>query len=217
MIVDARTYTIQPSEMPAYLKRVEEIGLPIQQKHGFDLAGYFTVETGQLNRVVHYWKWENAAVRQEQRKALYADPDWTEFRKANAGVFLAQENRLLTATDVVEPFRFMGNKSALGFVDERTYTITYGQVPQCVALTKKLAKPIIERAGWQLIGYFASVTGTINQVVHLWYWDSHAQREERQGKAVSDPDWAIYQAANGQRMLKQENRYLVPTGFSPIR
>jgi len=40
--------------MPAYLKRVEEIGLPIQKRHGFELAGYFTVETGQLNRVVHY-------------------------------------------------------------------------------------------------------------------------------------------------------------------
>jgi hypothetical protein len=217
MIVDARTYSIQPSEMPAYLKRVEEMGLPIQKKHGFELAGYFTVETGQLNRVVHYWKWKNAAERQEKRAALNADPDWAQYRKANAGVFLAQENRLLTATDVVEPFAFKGNNSPLGFVDERTYTITYAQVPQCVALTKKLAKPIIDRAGWQLIGYFASVTGTINQVVHLWYWDSHAQREALQAKAVSDPDWAVYQAANGQRMLKQENRYLVPTSFSPIR
>jgi hypothetical protein len=217
MIVDARTYTIQPAELPGYLERVEEMGLPLQRKHGFELAGYFTVETGQLNRVVHYWKWANAGERQERRRALYADPEWTEFRKANGPIFVSQENRLLTATDVVEPFAFSGNGSELGFVDERTYTITYGQVPFCVALTKKVAWPIIERAGWQLIGYFASVTGTINQVVHLWYWDSHAQREERQAKAVSDPDWPVYQSANGQRMLRQENRYLVPTGFSPIR
>jgi hypothetical protein len=217
MLVDARTYTVVPAELPAYLERVEEVGLPLQSKYGYQLAGYFTVETGQLNRVVHYWKWQNAGERQEKRRALNADPEWVEFRKSNAHVFTAQENRLLTATDVVEPFAFKGNGSKLGFVDERTYTITYGQVPQCVALTKKLAWPIIQRAGWQLIGYFASVTGTINQVVHLWYWDSQAQREERQAKAVADPDWPVYQSANGQRMLRQENRYLEPTHFSPIR
>ena len=217
MIVDARTYSVQHAEMPAYLKRVEDVGLPLQKKYGYDLAGYFTVETGQLNRVVHYWKWENAAERQEKRRALNADPEWNAFRQSNAAFYTAQENRLLTATDVVEPFAFKGNGSELGFVDERTYTISYGQVPHAVELTKKLAKPIIERAGWQLLGYFASVTGTINQVVHLWYWDSHAQREELQAKAVADPGWAVYQAANGHRMLKQENRYLVPTHFSPIR
>ncbi|MBO6784022.1 MAG: NIPSNAP family protein [Alphaproteobacteria bacterium] len=179
MIVDARTYTVKPGQLPAYLKSVEEEGYPLQQKHGFDLAGYFTVETGGLNKVVHYWKWENAKVRQETRAALYADKDWTAYRKGNAERIVEQENRLLAATDVVEPFAFMGNGSDMGFVDERTYTITYPQVPQFIEITKKLAKPIVERAGWQLIGDFTSITGTINQVVHLWYWDSHAQREER--------------------------------------
>lgn len=217
MIVDARTYTIRPGMMPAYLKNVEEVAWPIQKKHGFDLKGYFTVETGGLNRVVHYWQWENAQVRQERRAELYADPDWTEYRKTSVDKVAEQENRLLAATDVVEPFAFMGNGSPTGFVDERTYTITYAQVPNYVAITKAMAKPVIDRAGWQLIGYFFSITGTINQVVHLWYWDSQGQREERQAAAVSDPGWPLYQAANGHRVLKQENRYLVPTSFSPIQ
>ena len=84
-------------------------------------------------------------------------------------------------------------------------------------ITKKMAMPIINRAGWKLIGYFSSVTGTINDVVHLWYWDSQAQREELQVKATSDPEWKTYQAANGHRIQKQESRYLVPTKFSPIK
>lgn len=217
MIVDARTYTVKPGQLPAYLKSVEEEGYPIQQKHGFDLAGYFTVETGGLNKVVHYWKWENAKVRQEVRASLYADPDWTEYRKGNAEKMVEQENRLWMATDIVEPFVFSGNGSNMGFVDERTYTLQYAQVPNYVEVTKALAWPIIEDSGWQLIGYFFSITGTINQVMHMWYWDSHGQREECQAKAVSDPRWPIYQAGNGHRVLKQENRYLVPTAFSPIR
>ncbi len=217
MIVDARTYTVKPGQLPAYLKSVEEEGYPLQQKHGFDLAGYFTVETGGLNKVVHYWKWDSAKVRQEVRASLYDDKDWTAYRKANVERIVEQENRLLAATDVVEPFAFMGNGSEQGFVDERTYTIRYAEVPNYVEVTKALAKPVIERAGWQLLGYFSSITGTINQVVHLWYWDSQGQREERQAAAVADPAWKIYQAANGHRVVDQKNRYLVPTAFSPLK
>lgn len=217
MIVDARTYTILPGKMSAYLKTAEEIGLPIQKKHGFNLRGYFTVETGGLNKAVHYWEWENAQARQDARDSLNADPDCTEYRRLNSENIAAQDNRLLQATDIVEPFAFMGSGSKQGFVDERTYTITYAQVPQYIAITKALAKPIVDDSGWRLIGYFFSITGTINQVVHLWYWDNHGQREACQTKAVTDPRWAVYQAGNGHRVVDQNNRYLVPTSFSPIQ
>ena len=49
MIVDARTYAIQPGQMPAFLRNVEEVGQPLQRKHGFEPAGYYTVETGAIN------------------------------------------------------------------------------------------------------------------------------------------------------------------------
>ena len=54
MIIDARTYTIAAGKMNYFLDTYESNGLPLQYKHGFDLAGYFTVETGPLNQVVHY-------------------------------------------------------------------------------------------------------------------------------------------------------------------
>jgi hypothetical protein len=217
MIVDARTYTVNPGKLPAYLKHVEDNAVPLQAKYGFRQRGYYTVETGGLNKVVHFWEWENAQERQDQRNALNADPAWTDYRKGSAEMIAAQENSLWAATDVVAPFAFMGNGSPNAFVDERTYTITYAQVPNYVAITKALAKPIIEDAGWQLIGYFFSITGTINQVKHLWYWDDQAQREAGQAKAVTDPRWAIYQAGNGHRVVKQENRYLVPVSFSTVK
>ena len=217
MIVDARSYAIQPGQMAAFLKNVEKVGQPLQRKHGFEPAGYYTVETGALNSVVHYWKWENAQVRQDCRESLYNDPDWTEYRNSSSDKLISQDNRLLQATDVVEPFAFMGNGSPQGFIDERSYSIQYGQVPNYIAMTKALALPVAQKHGWQLVGYFTSITGRISQVVHLWYWDNHAQREAGQAGAVSDPDWAIYQAANGHRVVDQHNRYLVPTSFSPLK
>lgn len=143
MIVDARSYAIKPGQMPAFLKNVKEVGQPLQIKHGFEPAGYYTVETGTLNSVVHYWKWENAQARQDARESLYNDPEWTEYRNGSSDKLISQENRLLQATDVVEPFAFMGNGSPQGFVDERTYTIQYAQVPNYVAITKADRKSVV--------------------------------------------------------------------------
>ncbi|MBS29319.1 MAG: hypothetical protein CL566_10435 [Alphaproteobacteria bacterium] len=217
MIIDARTYTTRPGQMPAYLKHVEENGYPLQKKHGYELAGYFTVETGALNKAVHYWKYESAAARQEIRASLAADPAWADYLRVGREMLVEQENRLLQTTDVVEPFAFTGNGSPQGFVDERTYSITYTQVPNYVEVTKALAAPIIKDHGWQLLVYCSSATGRIGQVVHLWYWDSHAQREAAQTAATADPRWPIYQAANGHRVIDQHNRYLLPVSFSPIK
>ena len=43
MIVDARTYTIAAGKVNDYLSNYSSNGLPLQRKHGFDLAGYFRV------------------------------------------------------------------------------------------------------------------------------------------------------------------------------
>ena len=218
MIVDARTYTIAAGKINDYLSNYSTNGLPLQRKHGFDLAGYFTVETGALNQVVHYWKWESAAHRQDSRQELNKDPEWIDYRSSNSeGVIVSQKNRLLMATDIVEPFNFSGTGSEKSFIDERTYTLSYAQAPAYVEITKKLAMPIIEKAGWKLLGYFTSITGTINDVVHLWYWESQEQREKLQPIVTNDPGWQIYQAANGHRIQKQENRYLISSDFSPIK
>ena len=125
MIVDARTYTVAAGRTAEYLDKYENNGLPLQ--------------TGPLNQVVHYWKWDSAAHRQECRRALYQDPEWTEYRKSNsAGIIVEQFNRLLAATDVVEPFAFTGTGSDLAFVDERTYTITYPHPARRLAVDRLL-------------------------------------------------------------------------------
>ncbi|WP_110649914.1 NIPSNAP family protein [Salinicola peritrichatus] len=97
MIIDHRTYTMVPGRLKAFLELYEREGLPVQRKHLGEPIGYFTVETGPQNQVVHLWGYESAADRERRRTAMESDPDWIAYRRksAEAGNVQYQENKLL--------------------------------------------------------------------------------------------------------------------------
>jgi len=96
MIVDVRCYTIQPRKMTTYLKIFEEDGLPVQQRNGLKLLGYFVHSVGRLNRVTHMWEFDSLADMEQKRAARDADPGWAEYQAKTDGLVQAQENSLTT-------------------------------------------------------------------------------------------------------------------------
>ena len=55
MIVDHRTYELQPGRLRDFLALYEKEGLPVQAKHLGHLVGFFTTEIGNVNEIVHIW------------------------------------------------------------------------------------------------------------------------------------------------------------------
>ena len=79
MIVDVRTYDIVPRKMKTYLSLFEEYALPVLRDYIGEPLGYFVVEHGTLNQVVHMWGYESLADLEEKRQAREADPRWDEY------------------------------------------------------------------------------------------------------------------------------------------
>ncbi|NIP73200.1 MAG: NIPSNAP family protein, partial [Gammaproteobacteria bacterium] len=52
MIYDMRTYDLLPGSLEAYMAAVREVGLPVRERYGIRLAGWYYTEVGALNRVV---------------------------------------------------------------------------------------------------------------------------------------------------------------------
>src|SRR2546430_15257829 len=69
----------------------------------------------------------------------------------------------------------------------RTYTLRVGAMSEAVKLYQELGFPALQKGGQdkKLVGYFQSDTGTINQLVHLWKFDTDADR--RAGFSPSYP------------------------------
>jgi hypothetical protein len=95
MIVDERTYQVAPGKMQEILSIYEKQGLAIQSRHLGKPFGYFTVEVGEFNHIVHMWAYENMADREQRREKMMADPDWQAYLKVAAPYFVKQWNRIL--------------------------------------------------------------------------------------------------------------------------
>ena len=74
MIVDVRTYELQPGRLRDFLALYEKEGLPVQLKHLGNLVGYYTTEVGNVNEIVHMWGYTDLADRTRRRAAMAADP-----------------------------------------------------------------------------------------------------------------------------------------------
>ena len=77
MIYEMRTYQLKIGTLQKYLKQFEEKGLPIVRKY-CTLVGYWTVETGHLNRVIHIWSFKDMEDRRKAREKWWQDKDWIE-------------------------------------------------------------------------------------------------------------------------------------------
>lgn len=100
-------------------------------------------------------------------------------------------------------------------VDVRTYTLVPRKLPVYVGLFEQHALPVVRRHGFDLMGYYTSVIGPLNQVVHLWRYDSLADLERRRRARDADPDWAAFLTRTEGMVLMQDNKIMRPASFSP--
>ncbi len=103
-------------------------------------------------------------------------------------------------------------------VDLRTYTAYPGKLAAFLELYEKEAMPIQIKHLGKPIGYFTTEVGTINQFVHIWAYESQADREKRRNGMEADPDWIAYRKKAGAagNLQHQENKILKSTSFSPL-
>jgi len=102
-------------------------------------------------------------------------------------------------------------------VDHRTYRIKHGKTAEYIKLFEEFGLPVQRRHLGEPLGYFQTTLGSINEVVHLWGYESLADMEKRRAARDADPDWAAYKKKTAGMLMVQDNKILTPTVFSPIR
>jgi len=104
-------------------------------------------------------------------------------------------------------------------VDMRIYTTRPGKTAEFIALYKEHAWSLQQKYLGRCLGWFVTAEGPLNQVVHLWGYESQADREARRNAMAADPAWSAYLKKSSELGLlaAQENRLLRPTDFSPVQ
>lgn len=102
-------------------------------------------------------------------------------------------------------------------VEQRIYTLQTGKVAAYRDYFEKHGLEVQSRILGNLLGFFTSDIGEQNQVIQLWGFASYEDRQARRTELFKNKEWLDYLAGAPQVIVRQENRILAPTAFSPIR
>lgn len=102
-------------------------------------------------------------------------------------------------------------------VEMREYTLHPGKVPEYFRLYEQEGLEIQRRILGRMVGYYSTEVGpSINQVVHLWAYDSLDDRIARRQKLQADPGWQAYVQKMRPMLAAQTNRILKPAPFFDV-
>lgn len=100
-------------------------------------------------------------------------------------------------------------------VEQRVYTLAPGSLPAFLAAYEQFGLPLHREFYQRLVGYYTSESGILNQVVHLWAFNDHADRAARRARLQRDPRWSAYLDRVKGLVVQQESRLLAPTAWCP--
>lgn len=100
-------------------------------------------------------------------------------------------------------------------VEMRTYTLHPGKVGPYLKLYEAEGLAVQSRILGRLLGYYSTEIGDVNQVVHLWAYDSFEERTKRRAALFADPQWLAYIPKVVSMLITQESKILNPAPFSP--
>ena len=93
-------------------------------------------------------------------------------------------------------------------VDLRIYTIRPRGMPEYLRLSLRHWGPPL--------GFYTSQIGPLNQVVHLWGFDSLDAMQRGRDAIAADPDFAKYAELTTGLVVAQEDRIIAPVAFNSL-
>ncbi len=98
----------------------------------------------------------------------------------------------------------------------RSYRLKNGAVPEYLKVVEEKGIAIQKRHLGELVGYFFSEIGPLNQIVHIWAFPSLDERERRRAALMADPAWRDFLPSIRDLIVEGENKILKPAPFSPL-
>ncbi len=102
-------------------------------------------------------------------------------------------------------------------IEQRTYVFHPGGVPKFIAFYDQSVRDLQASILGNLIGYFTTEIGMLNQTVHMWGYDSFEERQRRRAELMKQPLFQAFVANIQPLLVSQESKILNPLPFSPIR
>lgn len=101
-------------------------------------------------------------------------------------------------------------------VEQRTYRFRPGGIADFMRLYQAGPLALQTRILGNMLGYFVTEIGPLNETVHLWGYDGLDERARRRAALMAEPDWRAFLGQVLPLIESQHSRILLPAPFSPI-
>jgi len=103
------------------------------------------------------------------------------------------------------------------FVEERTYKLKPGRIPEYFALYE--SKGLIPQSRYikLMLGYYAAEIGDLNEVIHLWAHESLDARDRNREAMKADSEFKVYWREARELIVAQRTRIMKPAPFFEVR
>ena len=102
-------------------------------------------------------------------------------------------------------------------IEMRTYTIKPGELQNFIAIYDKEIRDIHTKILGNQLGFFYTEFGNVNEVVHLYAYDSFEDRQSRREILAKSPEFHAYLSKVKDIIVDMRNKLMRPTNFSKIK
>jgi hypothetical protein len=203
MIVEMRTYSLNPGTVPLALERIAR-GLDERTKLS-PLGGLWQTEFGRLHQLIHIWPYAGLAEREQVRARFKELKNWP----ARTGEWTeSSETKIMHPAPFSPPLE----PRAIGPVYEvRTDTYHGGQLGEITRLWSRMFEGGVPDC---FVGAWNTDLGPMNQWIHIWGFASL----EARAAALQKYDANVHAGTGtlSSLFVKQETAICRPASFSPL-
>ena len=205
MIIEMRTYTLKPGNIPTFEERFAS-ALHIREKFS-KLAAFWHTEVGPLNQIIHVWAYDSFEHRASVRATAMKEANWPPPIR---DFVVNQQSEVFYPAPFCPPLE----PRAIGPLFEiRQYTLIPGAIP---GLIERWSEKIEGRQKFSpLVAGMYSEFGALNKWVHIWAYKDANERNSVRTAASATGQWPARNPPGV--VVKQENAFVLPAAFSPIK
>jgi len=100
--------------------------------------------------------------------------------------------------------------------EQRVYRLKNGTLNEYLRLIGDEGIAIQRRHLGNLIGYFFTEIGPLNEITHIWSFEDYEDRNKRRAQLAADPEWIAFLPKIAGLIEEGSNKFLKPSAFSPL-
>jgi hypothetical protein len=109
-------------------------------------------------------------------------------------------------------------KGSIVIVEHRMYTLHVGKLSEYMKHYEELGMKIQTETLGAPVGWYYTEVGMLNQIIHMWAYESFEDRLKRRAELAKNPGWQKYLATIQPLVVTQETKLMIPAPwFTPKR